>query len=436
MLEAPFRLTCQADRELVWQHGDSIRYLVISLEADKPAAASQIPERPAHNIAFVIDASSSIGHSGLTHAGEIVRRMVDLLDERDRVSLVSFNSTVDTHLEQISIDKKGLILLENAFKRIEPGKGSSLTDGWLKGAELVALGMAERPGDSGTINRVFVLSDGRSAEAVASVEQLSVRARELERRELPTTCFSVGMQAQIGPLLALDDRGGSWLAVADDARALADQAAAAYLELSAPLTRSLRLVIKHPAKLDVAFVNAVGVQTHARHTEVLLNDLKPGGLVLTVARLRFPRGKPKREIGLTVTARWQTLGSDQELESGPNKITFCYARGRDNTGQEREIETSRIVASAWVNQISQNVMRLNQEGRIAEAAQRMKTELRYLDRYCRRLDGGDAILSQLHRALEVVHKPWREQIRRQTEYHALTSRQTGDRGTEEKTGQN
>ena len=178
----------------------------------------------------------------------------------------------------------------------------------------------------------------------------------------------------------------------------------------------------------------MGVQTHARHTEVLLNDLKPGGLALTVARLRFPRGKPKREIGLTVTARWQTLGSDQELESGPNKITFCYARGRDNTGQEREIDTSRIVASAWVTQIAQDVMRLNQEGRIAEAARRVQTELRYLDRYCRRLDGGDAILPQLHRVLEVMHKPWREQIRRQTEYDAHISGRASDRSAEKSHG--
>ncbi|WP_054007468.1 VWA domain-containing protein [Cypionkella psychrotolerans] len=84
------------DRNLVLAEGGSVRYLVAKLEVQTAKLQSRV-ERGPLNIALSIDASGSMSGGKLEAAKLASLGLLDRLNSRDRLTVVSFASDVVTH---------------------------------------------------------------------------------------------------------------------------------------------------------------------------------------------------------------------------------------------------------------------------------------------------------------------------------------------------
>lgn len=104
MTDVNFAATATFDRKLFWKRGDSVRYLVARL-----SACRMVDRRPAEreplNIALVIDASGSMRGGKLEAAKEAALGLSERLTEQDCLTLVSFSSDVQVHLDAVPVTR-------------------------------------------------------------------------------------------------------------------------------------------------------------------------------------------------------------------------------------------------------------------------------------------------------------------------------------------
>ena len=81
------RLNVSTDRNLIRSLASSTRYVVARLTA--PAGASR--QRRAVNVSIVIDRSGSMGGDKIVLARKAAQRAIDMLDPRDRFSVVIYD---------------------------------------------------------------------------------------------------------------------------------------------------------------------------------------------------------------------------------------------------------------------------------------------------------------------------------------------------------
>ena len=93
MKKQNLNLKMDADLQLISADGSSVRILEIVVTA--PEAEKKLV-RPAFNLAFVIDRSGSMSGEKLPYVKAAVANVVDLLEEKDRASLVVFDDEVQT----------------------------------------------------------------------------------------------------------------------------------------------------------------------------------------------------------------------------------------------------------------------------------------------------------------------------------------------------
>lgn len=119
------------------------------------AGDAQAEERAPMNLAVVIDHSGSMSGGKLVQAKAAANSLVDRLSEQDRLSVVSFGSSVTVNADSLPVTATNKDKLHAAINGIGCRGGTNLQGGYLQGAKIVA----KHPTDS-SVNRVILLSDG------------------------------------------------------------------------------------------------------------------------------------------------------------------------------------------------------------------------------------------------------------------------------------
>ncbi|HEY8589424.1 MAG TPA: VWA domain-containing protein, partial [Naasia sp.] len=184
---ATLNLVAGLDRALAWEGGRSVRYLVADLSARGGARAAS--EAPPLDLALAIDVSGSMAGDKLDAARRTAAAVAEALGERDRLTLVAFDSTAELLLDARAMDAAGRREAASAIARLEPRGGTDLFGGWLLAAERVATAMAAAPRAS---HRVVLLSDGQANEGVTDRAELARHAGALLARGIVTSTVGIG----------------------------------------------------------------------------------------------------------------------------------------------------------------------------------------------------------------------------------------------------
>ena len=362
------RFTARTDRRLVRAGAHSKRYVLLELTA--PAAERR--ERRAVNVALVLDRSGSMGGQKIALAKQAIERALMALDERDRFSIVVYDDRIDVLVGATPASAEAKRNARDRLREIDARGSTALAEGWLRGAEQVAIGQADE-----FVNRCLLLTDGLANVGETDPGVLRRHAEELRARGIATTTFGVGADFDETLLAALATAGGGHFYFIEQAGQIPDfltselgetlEVVARDAEIAVQLAPGFRLEpVTQLAQLAANGAGNGGPAAGGSHgVRLLLGDLVSGQQVEVVLALTFPRG----EIGQSVAAFFTLADRDGVLAgaAGGCSVTWLYADHAANDLQPRDRDVDRAVARLYAARAREQALDLNRRGRWEDA---------------------------------------------------------------------
>jgi Ca-activated chloride channel homolog len=397
-----------ADRSLAWSEGDSVRYIVATLEGVQSAASRKEPAPPV-NLALVIDASSSMAGEKLEGAKKAALGVAKRLRDTDRLTIVSFAAEAIVHVEALALTAEARARVQVVVDGLTARGETNLSDGWLTGAECVA-----RAIDEPSVNRVLLLSDGAANAGVVDSGQLALHATELAKRGVTTSCVGIGDGYETPVLQTIAEHGGGRLHDAEFSAEIVDVLMGELGEIGDLVARDLSVTLHVPATAKAALVGSAPIQVGVGSLIVSAGALLAGRPRACVFRVTLPAGRIDETLLFGVTARGTGL-EGAALEARPAEVVFTFVEGARNNRQERDEAASMAVAIAWHAEIARTAARMNRAGERRQARSYVERELNYFERYCAGLPRARLLLKEIAMLKQNVDRNWDERTRKEME---------------------
>ncbi len=187
--------------------GRNCRMLRIGIKGKEIDPQYRVPA----NLVFLVDVSGSMARENrLELVKEALRYLVDQLDRRDRVGIVTYDTQAREVMPPTSIRSRRDIY--RSIDRLRPRGSTNLEHGLQ-----LAYRMAERYFEEGRINRIILCSDGVANVGVTGADELLRRIKRFAERGITLTAVGVGMGNHNDALLEqLGDKGNGHYAYVDD----------------------------------------------------------------------------------------------------------------------------------------------------------------------------------------------------------------------------
>lgn len=277
-------------------HREGYHVLQLGLRARDVELGTREPA----NLVFLVAASSSMAKAErMSLVRDTLRLLVDALDERDRISIVTYGDDARVVLEPTAGDDRDRILAAVDELKAE---GSANVEAGLKAAYALAARNLARAG----IDRVVLCSDGLANTGATEAEVLLAEVTRQAEEGIAISTVGVGMGSYNDALMEqLADRGNGNYAYVDRS----SEAQRVFVE---NLTGTLQ-VVGYDAKLRVEFdedavarYRLVGYENRALTSEQFENDRSDAGEI---------------GAGHSVTAIYEiqlrdSIGADTDLRQG------------------------------------------------------------------------------------------------------------------------
>lgn len=171
-------------------------------------------ERPAVNVAIVIDRSGSMSGAKLQRAKEAAIMAVQRLHPDDIVSVVAYDHNVTVLVPATKARDRRTIV--DGIRRLYPGGNTALFAGVCKGAEEV-----RKFFDRKRVNRIVLLSDGLANVGPSAPSELGALGASLGREGIGVTTIGLGLDFNEDLMTQLAGRSEGnhfFAATADDLR--------------------------------------------------------------------------------------------------------------------------------------------------------------------------------------------------------------------------
>jgi len=407
------------DREIAWYQGGSVRYLLAEIEAP-PAPEQKARKRPRLNLALVIDRSGSMNGLPLAAAKRAAEGVVATLQEGDLLSLVSFDSTVDVHLDATKMDAVGKASAVDCIRSIEPRGSTDLAAGWLTGAECVARAMEMHVDSRGNNqadlqSRVIILSDGCANQGIVDPMELATHASELAGRGLYSSTVGIGDHYSTEQIQTIAEHGGGSMHDAETPEEIVEVVSAELLDLQRTAAEDLRLEIEVPAGVRVKSINDFPTQMEKGRIVVSLGSVLFGASRQAAFKLKLPAGRPGDILTVALKLTHRAPGSSERRSSSLQTLRLTLAEGKVNNPQPKDERVALSVTELWQAQIVRKVTRLNRSRDYRKAHRYLTRQLGYFERYCQDVPGTARLVTELQELVRQVTRPWSERSRKEIE---------------------
>ena len=213
---------------------DGELYATIDIQAMKYSGA----KRPPLNLAIVIDRSGSMAGDKIVKAKNAARRLVDRLDQNDRVAIVSYGSDVKVDFASGPANSGNRAQMHYAIDNIVQSGGTNLSGGFERGLTEVM-----RWGNTGAVNRVILMSDGNANIGVVSSDGLENLSRDALKRGVSVSTIGVGLDYNEDVMTRMANVGAGNYYFVDNSMAIAAAFDKEIKSLSSTVARNTALVI-------------------------------------------------------------------------------------------------------------------------------------------------------------------------------------------------
>jgi len=393
------------DRHKILEGGDSVRYLVVDIDAPVKPTVKTLPI----NLSLVIDASSSMDGPWLDAAKNAAIGVVRTLRDEDMISVISFSSDVQVHCDGILGTESGK---QTAISKIGELRSRDMTDlsaGWLMGAESVAKVMAniQKP----MVSRVVVLSDGMANRGILQPTELGEHARELLNRGIASTSVGIGPNYSNIQLQAIADNGGGTLHHASHPNEIIEIVVAEMRGMREVAAEALVLEIQANAAVQLECLSGYALQQTGGMTgqakysaTVSVGTVISGVARDAVFKIACPSLSHGQKIDFQISARWTPpLGTfNSGYASCDAQLAAVFAS--ENRAQGLDQRAGERSAKVWLAHTVQQAIELNTQGLPEEAAALLNRQEPYFMSYCKLLEVGSSLAIEWSEALMNVRQ--------------------------------
>ena len=396
------------DKTVVPAKTNSERSLLIELTANDHSKI-KIQERPAVNLAIVIDRSGSMQGSPIEAAKTAVKKITEQLTSKDRLSLVSFDSEVITHFSNIKMDSEGSSFAKRMISELHARSMTDLSGGWFAGARCVTKAIDEGDFKDGF---VIVLSDGMANEGIQDPKELKMHAQELASRGIQTS--SVGIGADYSPLQldALAEGGGGRLHDTETADDIIDVVLGELGEIGNTIARNVKVYIHSPR--GVKFECLSKMQGHRSGNffqidigSLQLDQTKSVALLTKVGE--FPNGN---DLSFKAHITWEELETGKQNESSVVNSTLKVVTLKKAESAAINSTVVKKVADLWEASLAYHAMIFNEQNRFGRASRIYDDNMESYDLLINSLEDKESRLDRFKLLQRRVARQWQGRSKR------------------------
>lgn len=300
------------DKSLVPATGGTCFILV---RVTAPQAAHKA-DRPALNLGLVIDRSGSMSGEKLDYVKMATDYAVDLLDARDRASLVMYDDEVSLLAASQPMTVERRAELHRLIRPIVTGGSTNLGDGWLMGCKEVSGFMQPQ-----ALNRALLLTDGLANVGITDLEELARHAKALRQRGVSTTTLGVGADFDEHMLRAIADAGGGHYYFIENPQQIPQVFQAELNEMLTVVARDVVYTLRAPNGAELVLLNDTYTHTISNAIlEVQLGEMASNETREFALRMTLPAVALGSVINITTALRYTLTDPYQAVEDMAEKL--------------------------------------------------------------------------------------------------------------------
>lgn len=345
------------------------------LASDKPetavvkvgltGAALPAGERPAVNLALVLDRSGSMQGDRIVRAREAAIAAVQRLDERDYVSVVVFDDRIDVLAGAQTASEANKAAIVEKLRTVEARGATAIFGGVSAGASEIRKNLARK-----LVNRIVLLSDGAANVGPSSPEELGLLGASLVKEGVSVSTLGVGLGYNENLMAALATRSDGntyFIENGDDIPRIFDAELGDAFQVAA---RDVKLSIRFRDAFPVELIGRDG-RIEDGVVSVDFNQIYSRQEKYVLVRTEFPVGKDgeTREFAAAEVS-WVLPGSDA---SGSAAATGSVAFSADPAKVRASGDAKVLVQSVKTQNAlrTQRALELNAAGDYEEASRLM-----------------------------------------------------------------
>ena len=298
-------------------------------------AALPAGDRPALNLALVIDRSGSMGGDRIQTAREAAVAAVERLDERDYVSVVVFDDRVDVIAGAQTASELNKAAIIEKILAVEARGSTAIFGGVSAGAAELRKNLARK-----LVNRIVLLSDGAANVGPSSPEELGRLGASLVKEGISVSTLGVGLGYNENLMAALAGRSDGntyFIENGGDVPRIFDAELGDAFQVAA---RDVKLVVRFRGANPVGLVGRDG-RVEDGTVSVEFNQICSRQEKYVLVRTEFPAGKDGevRDFA-TAEASWTAPGSGESGTASASCAVSFSAEAR----KVRESTDATVVA--------------------------------------------------------------------------------------------
>ncbi len=300
-------------------------------------------------------------------AKHAVSQAVEMLEQRDRASLVVFDDQVDLlhPLAEVSARQRNELRL--ALARVDARNSTDLCSGWLTGCREIARHEATSGADR--VRRAIVLTDGMTNQGETSVAVICQHASELRRRGITTTTLGMGQNFDEGLLSAMAEAGGGNFTYVDSAAQLARTFERELDRLTAITATRLNVRLRLPDGLHGSLLSPFPVERAGHQFDVAIDDLSTNDEVVLIFEVTGRDLMRDARLPIELSVRWtDPIGNVRQTDRA-SVVPLTVVDERTYAVMPRSDEVATQIAMLKASRDQRRAMELDRSGRFAESRQ-------------------------------------------------------------------
>ena len=290
--------------------------LKISSEVeDSPKETERLPL----NLSLVIDRSGSMNGEPLEEAKKCASMLVERMSEKDRLSVVTYESHADVLVTSQPVSHKSR--LKSQIRGITTGGMTALYDGWSLGAEEVA-----KNSNDNFISRVLLLSDGQANRGLTDDDVIASHCRTMAEAGVTTSTYGLSEHFNENLMTGMASAGQGQAHYGQTAEDLMDPFQEEFDLLEALLARRMRLRMMPEKGVSFEVLNGYSQDKEGRF---IMPDLAFGADVWALLRIKVNADLCSKKSGSKLKLLSAYIdyldqdGADQRSDTSKMTIDLC-----------------------------------------------------------------------------------------------------------------